>query len=407
MPRKAAGLTAAKVRTARPGRYGDGDGLYLLVRGQEAKFWLFRYTMPGAKLREMGLGKASGPSAVPLAEVRDKAAELRRLVRAGTDPLNHRAAAEAAARAEQSAKARAKTFAQAADLYLAAHEPGWRNPKHRAQWAMTLRDYAGPHLGALPVTEVETAQVVAALRPLWHDKPETASRLRGRVEAVLDFAAAHGWRDGANPARWRGHLDKLFPRRGKVRPVKHHAALLWPDLPRFRAALRARDGTAALALDFAILTAARSGEVLGARWPEVNLETLVWTVPKERMKAGREHRVPLAPAAVALLHRLLPLRGKSEALVFPGQREGRPLSAMAMAMVLRRMGRSDLTVHGFRSTFRDWAGETTVHPREVVEAALAHRLGDRVEQAYARGDLFTKRRRLMEDWGEFCAGLSV
>jgi integrase len=403
VPRKAAGLTAAKVRTAKPGRYGDGGGLYLLVRGPEARFWLFRYTMPGAKLREMGLGKAGGPGAVSLAEARDKAAELRRLVKAGTDPLDHREAAEAAAKARQAARARAKTFGQAADLFLAAHEAGWRNPKHRAQWAMTLRAYAGPHLGALPVTEVETAQVVALLRPLWHEKPETASRLRGRIEAVLDFAAAHGWREGANPARWRGHLDKLFPRRGKVRPVEHHAALPWPDLPGFAAALRARDGAAARALEFCILTAARSGEVLGARWPEIDLEGTVWTVPTERMKAGREHRVPLTPAAVSLLRGLLPLRAAEDALVFPGQRDGRPLSVMAMAMVLRRMDRSELTVHGFRSTFRDWAGETTAHPREVVEAALAHRLGDRVEQAYARGDLFTKRRRLMEDWAAFCA----
>ncbi len=403
MPRKAAGQTAATVRTAKPGRYGDGGGLYLLVRGPEARFWLFRYTMPGAKLREMGLGKAGGPGAVSLAEARDKAAELRRLVKAGTDPLDHREAAEAAAKARQAARARAKTFGQAADLFLAAHEAGWRNPKHRAQWAMTLRAYAGPHLGALPVTEVETAQVVALLRPLWHEKPETASRLRGRIEAVLDFAAAHGWREGANPARWRGHLDKLFPRRGKVRPVEHHAALPWPDLPGFAAALRARDGAAARALEFCILTAARSGEVLGARWPEIDLEGTVWTVPTERMKAGREHRVPLTPAAVSLLRGLLPLRAAEDALVFPGQRDGRPLSVMAMAMVLRRMDRSELTVHGFRSTFRDWAGETTAHPREVVEAALAHRLGDRVEQAYARGDLFTKRRRLMEDWAAFCA----
>jgi integrase len=268
---------------------------------------------------------------------------------------------------------------------------------------MTLREYAGPHLGALPVAEVETAHVAAALRPLWHEKPETASRLRGRIEAVLDFAAVHGWREGANPARWRGHLDKLFPGRGKVRPVEHHAALPWPEVGGFMAALRGREGVAARALEFAVLTAARSGEVLGARWPEMDLDAGVWTVPKERMKAGKEHRVALSPAAVALLRGLLPLRAGADALVFLGQQKGRPLSAMAMAKVLRRIGRSELTVHGFRSTFRDWAGETTAHPREVVEAALAHRLGNKVEQAYARGDLFTKRRRLMEDWAEFCA----
>jgi integrase len=268
---------------------------------------------------------------------------------------------------------------------------------------MTLRAYAGPHLGALPVAEVETAHVVAALRPLWHERPETASRLRGRIEAVLDFAAVHGWREGANPARWRGHLDKLFPRRGKVRPVEHHAALPWAEAGAFMAALRAREGLAARALEFAVLTAARSGEVLGARWPEIDLDAAVWTVPKARMKAGREHRVPLAPAAVAVLRDLLPLRTAADALVFPGQRDLRALSINAMTKVLRRMGRGELTVHGFRSTFRDWAGEDTRHPREVVEAALAHRVGDKAEQAYARGDLFAKRRRLMEDWAEHCA----
>ncbi len=406
MPRKAAGLSAAKVKTAKPGRYGDGGGLHLLVRSEDAKFWLFRYTMPGGTLREMGLGKADHDGrkgGITLAEARDKAAELRHLVKTGVDPLQHRAAAEAAAAQARAAAARAKTFAEAADLYLAAHEAGWRNAKHRAQWAMTLREYAGPHLGALPVVEVETVHVAAALRPHWHEKPETASRLRGRIEAVLDFAAVHGWREGANPARWRGHLDKLFPRRGKVRPVEHHAALPWPEVGGLMAALRSREGVAASALEFAVLTAARSGEVLGARWSEVDLDAAVWTVPKGRMKAGKEHRAALSPAAVALLRGLLPLRSDADALLFPGQRAGRPLSVMAMAMVLRRMGRGELTVHGFRSTFRDWAGETTAHPREVVEAALAHRLGDKVEQAYARGDLFTKRRRLMEDWAEFCA----
>ena len=406
MPRRAAGLSAGKVKSAEPGRYGDGGGLYLLVRSKEARFWVFRYSMPGGKLREMGLGKADHDGrkgGVTLAEARDKAAELRRLITAGVDPLQHRAAAEAAAAEARAAAARAKTFAQAADLFLAAHEAGWRNLKHRAQWAMTLREYAGPHLGAVPVAEVETAHVVAALRPLWHEKPETASRLRGRIEAVLDFAAVHGWREGANPARWRGHLDKLFPRRAKVRPVEHHAALPWTEAGAFMAELRAREGVAARALEFAVLTAARSGEVLGARWPEVDLDAAVWTVPKRRMKAGREHRVALSPAAMTLLRDLLPLRSEPDALIFPGQRKNRPLSGVAMPAVLRRMGRGELTVHGFRSTFRDWAGEVTAHPREVVEAALAHRVGNETERAYARGDLFAKRRRLMEDWAEHCA----
>jgi integrase len=401
-------LTAVAVRRAKPGRHGDGGGLYLEVKPTGRASWVFRYMLAG-KRRDMGLGAAhrggANDSGVTLAEARDRAAEARRLLKAGSDPLEKREADAAAAMAAAQAAARAKTFREVADLYLAAHERGWRNAKHRAQWAMTLREYAGPHLGDMPVAGIRTEHVEAALRPIWHTKPETASRLRGRIEAVLDYATVKGWRSGPNPALWRGHLDKLFPRRGKVRPVEHHAALPWQEIGAFMAALRAREGVAARALEFAILAAARSSEVLGARWGEVDLAAAVWTVPKGRMKAGKEHRVPLAPAAVALLRGLLPLRREDDpaALVFPGQRTGRPLSVIAMAMALRRMGRGDITVHGFRSSFRDWAGETTAHPREVVEAALAHRLGDKAEQAYARGDLFQKRRRLMEDWAEFCA----
>jgi integrase len=396
------------VRTAKPGRYGDGNGLYLLVRNPEARFWVFRYTMPGRKLREMGLGRADADGSkggITLANARDRAAELRRLVKAGSDPLDHRDAKEAADVAQaKAAAARARTFAQVAEEYQKAHAAGWRNEKHRAQWAMTLREYAGPYLGTMQVAAVETVHVTAALRPLWHEKPETATRLRGRIEAVLDFATVHGWREGANPARWRGHLDKLFPRRSKVRPVAHHTALPWPDLPTFMRALRSRDGMSARALEFCILTAARSGEVLGAHWSEIDLDGAIWTVPRERMKARREHRVPLSPAATALLRTAFVLSDGHATLVFPGQRGSSPLSTMAMAMVLRRMRRGELTVHGFRSTFRDWAGETSVHAREVVERALAHRLGDKVEESYARGDLFQKRRHLMSDWAQFCAG---
>jgi integrase len=391
-----------------PGRYGDGGGLYLLVRSPHAKFWLFRYTMPGGKLREMGLGKVDSDGrkgGVSLAEARDRASDLRRMVTSGIDPLRHREEQDAAAAASVQAAAQAKTFDEVVSLYLEAHEGSWRNAKHGAQWAMTLREYAGPHLGPLIVGEIETVHVAATLRSLWYEKPETAGRLRGRIEAVLDYAAVHGWRNGPNPARWRGHLDKVFPRRARLRPVKHHAAMPWQDVPAFMATLRNLDAVAARALEFVILTAARSGEVLGATWSEIDLDGAVWTIPGERMKAGKEHRVPLAPAAVALLRKMLPLRrtGSAATLVFPGRCEGRPLSNMAMAMSLRRIGRDRLTVHGFRSTFRDWAGETTAHPREVVEAALAHRLGGKVEQAYARGDLFAKRRRLMEHWAAYCA----
>ncbi len=245
---------------------------------------------------------------------------------------------------------------------------------------------------------VDTAAVLDVLRPIWAVKPETASRVRQRVEAVLDYATAAGARAGDNPARWRGHLENLLPKPGKVRAVEHHAALPWQDAPAFMAALARREGVAARALAFAILTAARSGEVRGLAWAEVDLETAVWTVPAARIKAGKEHRVPLTPAALALL----PTLGEPGALVFPSPAKvGSPLSDMTLAAVLKRMGRDDLTVHGFRSTFRDWAGEATAHPREVIEAALAHRLKDRAEAAYARGDLFAKRRRLMEDWAAY------
>lgn len=407
MPKRASGLSAIQVaKTKTPGRYSDGGGLILYVKRSGTATWVFRYSAAG-KRRDMGLGNARGTGAMSLADARTAADNLRRLVNEGIDPLAKRKADAAAAEARaQASAARARTFTEVVALYLAAHEAGWRNGKHRAQWAMTLREYAGPHMGAMPVADICTEHVTAALQPIWAEKPETASRLRGRIEAVLDFAAVRGWRVGANPARWRGHLDKVFPRRAKVRPVKHHAALPWQEIGPFVAALRAREGVAARALEFAILTAARSGEVLGARWSEMDLRAAVWTVPPERMKVGREHRVPLSPPAVALLRGLLPFQEAAHGpapLVFPGQREDRPLSVMAMTMALRRMKRGDITPHGFRSTFRDWAGETTAHPREVVEAALAHRVGDKVEQAYARGDLFQKRRRLMDEWAAFVA----
>ena len=408
MPKRAAGLTAAGVRTAKPGIHVDGGGLMLVVKASGAATWMLRFQIAGRR-RDMGLGPARGVGAVSLADARTKAADARKLIAQGVDPLAKREQDQAAAEvarlaAEQAAAAEVMTFQRVADRYLAAHERGWRNAKHRAQWAMTLRDYAGPHFGGLPVAQVETRHVEAALRPVWLRKPETATRLRGRIEAILDYATVHGWREGANPARWRGHLDKLFPRRTKVAPVEHHAALPWQELGAFMAHLRARDGLAARTLELAILTAARSGEVLNARWSELDLDAAVWTVPAVRMKAGREHRVPLSPAAVQLLRDLLPLRRPDDPdpLVFPGQRQGRPLSVMAMTMALRRMKRGDLTVHGFRSTFRDWAAEQTNYARDVAEMALAHTIGDKVEAAYRRGDLFQKRERLMADWAKYC-----
>ncbi len=406
MPRKSAGLTAAKVRTAAPGQYVDGDGLRLLVRPTGARFWIFRFTMAG-KTREMGLGRAGDDrAAVPLSQARDRAADLRRLVKDGIDPLTQREAeAVAEAAAAQMAVIQAMTFRMVAETYVAAHSGGWRNPKHRAQWSATLETYAYPHMGSLPVADVGTEHVLAALEPIWREKAETAARVRGRVESILDYATARQWRTGENPARWRGHLSNLLPSRGKVAPVEHHAALPWGEVAKFLVNLAKQPGISALALQFAIFTAARSGEVLGARWCEIDVAAKLWTVPAERMKAGREHRVPLSRPSLTILTQMTKLRTRDapDACVFPGAKPEKPLSIMAMAMVLRRMKHSDVTVHGFRSTFRDWAGETTATAREVLEAALAHTVGSKTEAAYARGDLFEKRRGLMEAWATYCS----
>jgi integrase len=406
MPRKAAGLTAAKVSKAGPGQYMDGNGLRLFVRGTGARFWIFRYTMAG-KTREMGLGRAGAePGAVPLSAARQKAGELHRLVRSGTDPLAQRDAEQAAAKAAaQQAAVRRTTFREAAERFIAGNKAGWRNAKHRAQWGSTLATYAYPHMGDLPVADVATEHVLAALHPIWTTKPETAARVRGRIEAVLDYARAIGLRTGDNPARWRGHLSNTLPARSQVAPVEHHAALPWQEAGTFMAALQGQPGMGARALAFAILTAARSGEVLGARWSEIDMDAALWTVPPTRMKAKREHRVPLTPAALAILVDVARLRltDAPDAFVFPSQQPGRGLSNMTMTAVLRRMKLGDLTVHGFRSCFRDWAAELTSYPGDLSEAALAHVVGDKVEAAYRRGDLFDKRRDMMAAWAAFGA----
>ena len=380
-------LTARRVATFKgPGKCGDGRGLWLRVVPAGRRWWFLRYRLRGRD-RELGLGSADE---VGLKEARAGAARARRQVREGLDPI------------EEVRKARAKsgapTFAECAARFLASHEASWRNAKHRAQWRSTLEAYAYPVLGEQPVNAVGTADVLRVLEPTWTTKPETASRVRGRIERVLDWARVRGFRDGENPARWRGHLDKLLPNRSQVRPVRHHAALPWRETPEFMTALRLREGVAARALEFAILTGARSGEVRGMRRDEVDDD--VWTVPPERMKAQREHRVPLSPRAVALLNELPRIDGGG--FVFPGMRHARPLSDMSLTAVLKRMGREGLTVHGFRSTFRDWCAETTHFPREVCEQALAHTLANKVEAAYRRGDLFEKRRRLMTAWAVYC-----
>lgn len=406
MPRKAAGLTAAKVRIAKPGRYGDGDGLYLLVRTEEQRFWVFRYKPKGGKLREMGLGRAgAGRNCVSLAEARDKASLLFAQVRAGLDPLAERESSEAAAKAaKQDALVKATTFRETAALYIAAHASSWRSPKHAGQWAATIETYANPVFGDIPVSEISTAHVLAAVEPIWTTITETASRLRGRIETVLDFAKAREWRTGENPAVWKGHLSLTLPARSKVAKVKHHAALPWREIGEFMRTLALHKGIGALALRFAILTAARSGEVRGTVWQEIDLNAATWTIPAERMKADREHRVPLSEPALAILSEMVAMRTSADpsALVFPGQSEGRPLSDMSLTAVLRRMGRGDLTAHGFRSTFKDWASETTAYPAELSEMALAHTIGSKVEAAYRRGDLFEKRRKLMAEWAAYC-----
>ncbi|BAM86557.1 putative phage integrase [Bradyrhizobium oligotrophicum S58] len=394
-------LTALKVtKVKKPGMYADGAGLYLQVTGDgektPAKSWIFRFTLRG-RSREMGLGSFS---IFGLGEARAKAAEYRRQVYEGIDPIEARRAQRAQAALKAAA---ALTFKECTKQYLAAHSAGWRNAKHAAQWSSTLKTYAEPVIGSLSVHSIDTALVMKIIEPLWSKKPETASRLRGRIEAVLDWATVRGFRRGENPARWRGHLDKLLPARAKVRKVKHHAALPYDELPALMAALRAQEGVAARALEFLILTAARTGEVIGARQDEIRDK--VWTVPAGRMKASKEHRVPLSAAALAVIDALRKEPGG--AYTFPGAKHDKPLSNMAMLALLDRMGRSDLTAHGFRSTFRDWAAECTDYPNEVVEMALAHTISSKVEAAYRRGDLFEKRRALMSDWATFCASSGV
>jgi integrase len=341
----------------------------------------------------MGLGAVED---VSLAQAREAAVEARKLARRGVDPINDREAKRAAAIAARTLN----TFKEVADAYQDAHKASWRNAKHRQQWTNTLTTYVYPVLGDTPVAAVCVAQVMQILEPIWQIKPETAGRVRGRIETVLDYASARAWRTGDNPARWRGHLSNLLPARTKVRRVEHHAALPWAEVAAFMGMLADQQGNAALALRFAILTAARTGEVLGATWLEIDLQEKVWTIPAERMKAGRAHRVPLSEPAVALLT-ALPGR---EGFLLQGRTKDHGMSNMAMLVLLRRMKRTDITPHGFRSTFRDWVAETTDYPSEVAEAALAHVVGDKVEAAYRRGDLFEKRRRLMDEWGVFCGG---
>lgn len=393
-------LTALAVsRQTKPGMYGDGGGLWLQVTASGAKSWLFRFVSPiTGKRREMGLGAVAS---CPLSEARERARDARQAVNAGRDPVEERKAQRVADRVEA---ARGMTFADCAAAYIEAHRAGWKNEKHASQWGNTLTTYAGPVIGGLPVASVDMGLILRVLEPIWTTKTETASRLRGRIEAVLDWATVRGYRAGDNPARWKGLLDKVLPPPAKVQKVEHHAALPYGEVFDFMRDLEARDGFAALGLRFLILTACRSGEVRGATWDEIDLDAAVWTIPAERMKAGKEHRVPLSGAAVSLLKGLPRLAGVP--LVFPSAKDA-ALSENAFSALLKRMGRDDLTAHGFRSTFRDWAGEATAFPREVIEHAMAHQLKDKAEAAYARGTLFEKRRLLMEAWARHCEARPV
>jgi integrase len=386
MARRVKRLSSRFVETVgKPGRHADGDGLYLIVSPTGAKRWQFLFRWQG-KLKEMGLGSQSG---LGLLEAREMASEARKIVASGRNPIDVRRASREPTEAE-------RTFGQEAEELIAALAPGFRNEKHRQQWSSTLRTYAAP-IWNKPVRVIDTADILAVLRPIWNRKSETASRVRSRVERVLDAAAAHGRRSGNNPARWRGHLDKLLSLRSKR--TKHHPALPYPEVPTFVRELREQKGVAALALGFTIFTAARTTESLQAFKTELNFSDRLWIVPPERMKSKREHRVPLSDCAMSIVEEAMRL--SEGPYLFPGDRPGKPLSNMSMTMLLRRMGRDNITVHGFRSSFRDWAGDETHFPREVAEAALAHVIGDEAEQAYRRGDALAKRRALMQAWADY------
>ena len=370
---------------------GGVPGLLLRVTGTDHRGWVLR-VMVGDKRRDMGLGSYPSTS---LALARDKAREVHDSLRSGVVPPTPAKAVRQAI-AEQVV---GKTFKQCATDFMRDKASEWKNPKHRQQWENTLTTYAYSHLGAVPVSEIALPHVLACLEPIWRTKTETATRVRGRIESVLDWATVREYRTGENPARWKGHLDKVLPAPGKLAKVEHHPALPIDSMPTFMASLRKREGIAARALEFAILTAARSGEVRGANWAEIDMDAGVWTVPASRMKAGKEHRVPLSLSTIQLLKATPRLEGTE--LIFPGNK-GQPLSDMSMTAVLRRM-EVDAVPHGFRSTFRDWCGDRTTYPRDMAEMALAHQLTNEVEAAYRRGDALEKRREMMESWAAFIA----
>jgi integrase len=390
-------LTPLAIKSKKnPGLYGDGGGLYLKVTDTGSKSWVLRYMLAG-RARYMGLGPVE---IVPLGSARDRATEARRKLLDGIDPIAERQASRTEARAEA---AKAMTFQQCAELYISGQEGSWKNAKHRDQWPTTLKTYVYPVIGALSVAAIDTGMVLKVIEPIWNKKPDTAGRVRGRIEAVLSWATVREYRTGDNPARWRGHLDNVLPKRSKVRAVKHHKALPYIEVPAFMGDLRESKFISARALELTILTALRTGEVIGAQWPEFDFAEKIWTVPGARMKAGRDHRVPLSERALTILAEL-PREAK---FVFPGGKVGKPLSNMAMLELLRGMKGNGLTVHGFRSSFRDWAADRTSYANHVVEMALAHTVKDRVEAAYRRGELMEKRARLMTERAAYCEAPAI
>lgn len=406
-------LTAKEVEKKKaPGLYGDGGGLTLQITKAGVKSWLYRYMING-KAFGMGLGPVH---TVTLAEAREKALAARKMVKEGINPLEAKRQSKLDA---ATAKAKLMTFDQCASAYIEAHRAGWKNAKHADQWANTIATYASPIIGSLPVEKVDTALVIKVLtqeqeigQPFWQAKNETASRVRGRMEAILGWATTSGARSGENPARWKGHLENLLAKINKAQRVKNHSSLPWEQMGDFMTEIRQREGVAARAVEFTVLTASRSGEVRGARWSEIDLAKKVWTIPAERMKAKQEHEVPLSKAAIALLKKMPRLEGTD--VIFPGTK-GQPLSDMSLTAVIRRMNAATpiwvdkegktITIHGFRSAFRMWAAEATNYPREVAEHALAHRLPDAVERAYQRGTQFTKRAKMMQEWADYLDGL--
>jgi integrase len=397
---------AALRRAAKPGYTGDGGGLYLQISKFGTATWVFRYRV-GDKLRTAGLGSLDTWS---LAQARERARLMRQQRDDGIDPIDDRRARRTRESVEA---AKVKTFRECAEAYIKSQQAGWRSHKSHAAWTATLETYVYPVFGKLPVQAVDVGLVLGAIEPIWATKPETASRVRGRIESILDWATAREYRQGENPARWRGRLEKTLPAPAKAKRAlrqssgrtAHHPALPYPEIGGFMADLREQEGFGARALEFAILTAARTGEVIGARWQEFDLENHMWTIPAERMKSGREHRVPLSDAALTIVEKMAAIR--SGDVVFPGIRHGEGMSNMTLLALLRRMGRDDVTVHGFRSTFSDWCAERTAFPAEVREMALAHAVGDKVEAAYRRGDLFRKRRQLADAWARFCEAAAI